>query len=396
VRIKLPNYRLLNEKCIVVKIGSSLLIDQEGHIKKDWLASLIQDVMEYWQQGQSIIIVSSGAIALGCQQLSLARDSLPLEQKQAAAAVGQIKLAHAYQELLSQFGVNTAQILLTLEDSENRKRYLNAKNTLETLLSLRVLPIINENDTVATTEICYGDNDRLAARVAQMVSANTLMLLSDIDGLYTADPRLNKDAEFIPEVRELTPALLAMAGDSLTEHGSGGMVTKLAAAKIALGSGTKMVICEGNHLHPLKRIDLGARCTWFVSSLTPQNARKNWLAHHLKPVGSLVADQGAIQALLQGKSLLSVGIIAVEGVFQKGDPIRILTDTKQEIARGLVNYSSSEAKQILGKKSIEFSTILGYQGCEEIVHRDDLAFDGQVRILMTKKNNPELTDQKNS
>ncbi|MDR3478671.1 MAG: glutamate 5-kinase [Gammaproteobacteria bacterium] len=363
-----------NAKCLVIKIGSSLLVDNStGAIHRKWLTSVIQDIKTCWERGQQIVIVSSGSIALGRRHLQLKNRTLQLEEKQAAAAVGQIKLAHAYQEILEQHNITVAQVLLTLDDSENRKRYLNAKNTLETLLNLRAIPVINENDTVATAEIRYGDNDRLAARVAQMVSADTLVLLSDIDGLYTSNPRFNPGATLIPEVTQLTSDILAMAGDSATEFGTGGMITKLAAAKIALTSGCKMVIAPGKHLNPIARIDETRNCTWFIPETTPMSARKNWIAQHLKPTGSITVDAGAANALRHGKSLLSVGVIDIEGEFNKGDAIIIMSENKQEIARGLTNYTSHDAKKIKGHKSSAFEAILGYCGCDEIIHRNDLS-----------------------
>jgi len=366
-------HSISQSKRMVIKIGSSLLVDDNaGMIHHAWLNSLIEDIAFYFNQNQEVIIVSSGAIAIGRRHLKLKDHALLLEEKQAAAAVGQIKLAHAYQEALGKYDISVAQVLLTLEDSENRERYLNAKNTLETLLNLKVVPVINENDTVATAEIRYGDNDRLAARVAQMVSADTLVLLSDIEGLYTADPRKEPKATLIPEVTQLTPEIIAMGGHSATQYGSGGMITKLAAAKIALESGCKMVIAAGKYLHPLKRIDQVKTKTWFVPQLTPKNARKNWIAQHLKPKGTITIDQGAYTALKEGKSLLSVGVIQIQGEFHQGDPISILTEDHKEIAKGLINYSAQDAKKIMRKKSSEFADILGYPGSDEIIHRDDL------------------------
>jgi len=367
--------RIADAKRIVIKIGSSLLVDSKtGSIYRDWLQSLIDEIVHLWQQKKQVIIVSSGAIPLGRRHLQFMHRTLSLEEKQAAAAVGQIRLAHAYQEALEAKGITVAQVLLTLDDSENRRRYLNAKNTLETLLNVHAIPVINENDTVATAEIRFGDNDRLAARVAQMVSADTLVLLSDIDGLYTANPRLDKNAQLIPEVRALTPDILAMAGDSGTEYGTGGMITKLAAAKIALSSGCRMVIAAGKHMNPLTRIDQVKENTWFIPETTPSNARKNWLAHHLKPKGHMMIDAGAVAALKQGKSLLSVGVIGIEGDFHKGDAVCIFDAEKNELARGLANYPAHDAKKIMGQKSADFETILGYCGCEEIIHRDDLVW----------------------
>jgi glutamate 5-kinase len=367
------NYSLKDAKCLVVKIGSALLVDNKtGLLHREWLVSLIQDVMECWQRGQRVVLVSSGAIALGRRHLGLKTSVLQLEEKQAAAAVGQIKLAHAYQEILEAEGITVAQILLTLDDSENRKRYLNAKNTLETLLNLRAIPVINENDSVATAEIRYGDNDRLAARVAQMVSADTLVLLSDVDGLYTANPVLDPKASLIPEVTQLTPEIMQMAGSSVSRFGSGGMITKLSAAKIALASGCRMVIAAGKHLHPLKRIDEVKEKTWFIPTLTPTKARKSWLAQHLQPKGSITIDAGAAHALKEGKSLLAAGILTMEGDFHKGDAVCILNAEQEELARGLINYPAHEGRKLIGQRSSEFEKILGYCGSEEMIHRDDL------------------------
>ena len=364
---------LAETKRIVVKIGSSLLVDEtSGQIHQTWLARLVEDLVFYWKRGKDIVIVSSGAIALGRSQLNLKKPKLQLQEKQAAAAIGQIKLAHAYQTLLAQHTITAAQVLMTLEDSENRQRYLNAKNTLETLLEQKIIPIINENDTIATSEIRYGDNDRLAARVSQMIAADTLVLLSDIEGLYTSNPHLNPAAELIPEVKQLTPEIFAMAGDSSTNYGSGGMITKLAAAEMALAFGCRMVIAAGKHLNPLQRIDQVRTKTWFIPQTTPMNARKNWIAQHLSPKGCLVIDQGAENALLQGKSLLSVGVVMIEGIFHKGDAINILNEKREEIARGLINYSSAEAQKILGKQSDQIEQILGYFNSAEIIHRNDL------------------------
>lgn len=366
-------YSIADAKCLVVKIGSSLLVDNKtGAIHREWLLSFIQDLVECWQRGQRVVIVSSGAIALGRRHLQLKNPVLQLEEKQASAAVGQIKLAHAYQEILGEAGITVAQILLTLDDSENRRRYLNAKNTLETLLNLRAIPVINENDSVATAEIRYGDNDRLAARVAQMVSADTLVLLSDVDGLYTANPSLDPQATLISEVRELTPEIIQMAGAAVSSYGSGGMITKLSAAKIALASGCRMVIAAGKHLHPLKRIDQVQEKTWFIPAITPTKARKSWIAQHLQPKGRIIIDAGAVSALKQGKSLLAAGILSIEGDFHKGDAVCILNIGKEELARGLINYPAYEGRKIMGQRSSEFEKILGYCGSEEMVHRDDL------------------------
>lgn len=373
---KVIQHRLADAKRFVIKIGSSLLVeDQKGILHREWLTSLIEEIVQFWQDGKQIILVSSGAIPLGRRHLQFKNSALQLEEKQAAASVGQIKLAHAYQEALGAHGITAAQILLTLDDSENRRRYLNAKNTLETLLKMRAIPVINENDTIATAEIRFGDNDRLAARVAQMMSADTLVLLSDIDGLYTANPHTDATATLIKEVKTLTPEILKMAGGAATQFGSGGMITKLKAAKIALTSGCRMVIASGKHMKPLTRIDENHDNTWFIPEISPIKARKNWIAEHLKLKGNLIIDAGAIRALQQGKSLLSVGIIGIEGDFHKGDAVRILNSEKAEIGRGLTNYTAAEAKKIIGHKSVEFARILGYSGSREMIHRDDLVFN---------------------
>ena len=360
-------------KRIVVKIGSSLLVDEQtGKVHRPWLTRVAAEIADLWRQDKEIILVSSGSVAIGRRQLDLGSSPFQLEEKQAAAAVGQIQLAHAYQEVMAEHGIAVAQILLTLEDSENRQRYLNAHNTLETLLRLKVIPIINENDTVATSEIRYGDNDRLSARVAQMAAADVLVLLSDIDGLYTADPRRDPAAKFIPEVQELTADIDAMGGGVGSGYGSGGMKTKLAAARLVMACGCSMVICKGNTEKPLAQLESEARRTWFLPHISPRKARKNWLAQHLQPYGTITIDDGAARALREGKSLLSAGVVWVDGEFRKGDPVRIITVQNHEIARGLCNYHAHELRMIMGRRSSEFEQILGYLGNDEIIHRDDL------------------------
>ena len=361
---------------LIVKIGSALLVDEaSGNIRRAWLEALMEDIARCRGRGQDVLIVSSGAIAVGRRHLGLAGPALKLEEKQAAAATGQIRLAHAYQEALARHGITVAQILLTPEDTEERRRHLNARATLNQLLSLGAVPVINENDTVATAEIRFGDNDRLAARVAQMVSADTLVLLSDIDGLYTADPRKDKTARLIPEVRELTPDIEAMAGDALPGYSSGGMVTKLAAARIAMTAGCRMVIAKGTPLHPLAAIENGAAATWFIPSAEPLTARKSWIAGALNPMGTLIVDDGAAQALKRGKSLLPAGIAAIEGEFERGDAV-IVRARGGEAARGLTAYSSADIRRIAGHKSGEIAAILGYRGRDEVIHRDDLVLTG--------------------
>jgi glutamate 5-kinase len=323
-------------------------------------------------------VVSSGAIALGRRHLNLAVGKLKLEESQAAAAVGQIRLAHAYKELLDAHQITVAQILLTLGDTEQRRRYLNARGTLKTLLALGAVPVINENDTVATAEIRYGDNDRLAARVAQMVGADCLVLLSDIDGLYTANPQLDPDAQFIAKVLEITPQIEAMAGGSASAFGSGGMQTKIAAAKIAVGAGIHLCISRGAIDHPLKSIEDGVRCTWFVPSLNPATVRKQWIAGTLKPAGAITVDDGAVRALMGGKSLLPAGVTRALGRFERGDTVSIIAPDGTEIARGICAYSDTDAARIIGRKSMDIEAVLGFRGRDEIVHRDDLVL---IRIL---------------
>jgi len=358
---------------VVVKVGSALLVDQEmGRLNRSWLESLIEDLVRLRRRGQQVILVSSGAIALGRRQLGLPRGALRLEESQAAAAVGQIRLAHAYKELLEERDITVAQVLLTLEDSERRRRFLNARATLESLLALGALPVINENDTVATAEIRYGDNDRLAARVAQMTGADCLVLLSDVEGLFTADPHRDPGAEFIDRVLRVTPEIEAMAGRSASAVGSGGMTTKLLAAKIALSAGCHMCIAAGLHRHPVRRIEEGARCTWFVPSSSPIAARKAWIAGTLRPAGAIAIDAGALRALKEGKSLLPAGVIRALGRFDRGDTVSVLGPDGAEIARGIIAYSDTDVARIMGRQSAEIERLLGFRGRDELIHRDDL------------------------
>ena len=368
--------RLAKAKRVVVKIGSALLVDEaHGTVHRKWLEALAQDVARLKARGQDVILVSSGAIAVGRRYLGLAEGVLKLEDKQAAAATGQIRLAHAYQDVLGHHDIIVAQMLLTLDDSENRRRFLNARNTLNAILRRGGVPLINENDTVATDEIRFGDNDRLAARVAAMAGADVLVLLSDIDGLYTASPSLDPNAKHIPELGAITPEIEAMAGGSGTAHGTGGMVTKLAAAKICLQNGCAMAIARGQDDHPLGRMEDGARVTWFTPLLSPASARKRWIAGALQPMGAFVLDDGALKALHDGKSLLPIGVTRVEGTFDKGDAVLLKDAQGRELARGLSAYASDDAKQIIGKRSAEIEAILGYRGRDELVHRDDLALN---------------------
>jgi glutamate 5-kinase len=358
---------------IVVKIGSSLLVDRAlGELNATWLASLADDVAGLVGAGKQVILVSSGAIALGRHMLGLPSGPLELEKSQAAAAVGQVSLAGAYQTVLRAHGLTAAQILLTLGDTEERRRYLNARQTIATLLAHRAVPVVNENDTVATSEIRYGDNDRLSARVASMMSADCLVLLSDIDGLYTAPPGSGIAAERLDEVRSITPEIEAMAGGAGTELSRGGMVTKIEAGKIALSSGTNMVITLGKTMHPLRALSEGAPCTWFLAHSDPVTARKRWIAGQLEPKGSVEIDPGAEKALLSGKSLLPAGVKRVEGTFERGDAVIIRATDGRELGRGLVAYARADAARIIGRKSGEIAAILGHAGRTELVHRDDM------------------------
>ena len=364
--------RILEARRMVIKVGSSLLVDgASGRIRQNWLASLAGDIAAARARGSDVIVVSSGAIALGRRRLGFATGNLKLDQSQAAAAVGQIGLANAWQDLLSHHGLTAAQVLLTLNDTEERRHYLNARSTLTTLLGAGAVPVINENDTVATSEIRFGDNDRLAARVSSMMSADCLVLLSDIDGFYTAPPG-KPGARLLAEVREITPEIEAMAGKPVSDMGSGGMITKLEAARIALPAGANMVIASGRVLNPLRQVSDGAPCTWFVASASPVAARKRWIGGALVPMGRLFIDAGAAMALSAGKSLLPAGVRRVEGRFSRGDAVSIVGENGAEVARGLVAYDRAEAHKIMGRKSTEIADILGYNGRDEIVHRDDL------------------------
>ncbi|MEQ9519579.1 MAG: glutamate 5-kinase [Parvibaculum sp.] len=364
--------RLEQAKRVVIKIGSALLVDSEtGRLDRTWLDALMDDVAQMRARGQDVVIVSSGAIALGRHVLKLPRGPLRLEESQAAAAAGQIHLAHAFQESLAQRNHSTAQVLVTLEDTEQRRRYLNARSTVNTLVRFGAIPVINENDTVATSEIRYGDNDRLAARVASMISADCLVLLSDIDGLYSAPPG-EPGAQHIPEVAFITPEIEAMAGDAASEFSRGGMKTKITAAKIATQSGCHMVIATGRVKRPLSAINQGARCTWFDAHSDPATARKRWIAGALQASGSIIVDAGAAKALSEGRSLLPAGVMKVSGTFQRGDAILIKNEDGIEVARGLTAYGSREAGAIAGHNSSEIEALLGYSGRAEMVHRDDL------------------------
>lgn len=369
--------RLAGAKRVVLKIGSSLIVDEgSGVVRQTWLDALGDDIARLRAAGAEIVVVSSGAIRLGRARLGLSRGALRLEQKQAAAAVGQIGLAQAWQQTLARHGIVAGQLLLTLEDSEARERYLNARHTTTVLLEQRAIPVINENDTVATAEIRFGDNDRLAARVAEMTSADTLVLFSDIDGLYSADPRRDPKAEFISEVHRITPEIEAMAGVAQNELSNGGMVTKLMAARIAMAAGCRMAIVAGGRLNPLAALlDGSARCTWFLPAATPQTARKRWIGGTLKPAGTLTVDEGAAKALNAGKSLLPAGVVSVDGEFAAGAPVLVQDRGGRILARGLVAYAAEDARRIAGHKSAEIEKALGWRGADELIHRDDLAME---------------------
>ena len=397
-----PGEALAGARRLVVKIGSALLVDDNGAIRHGWLDRLADDVARCRARGQDVILVSSGAVAVGRRHLGLAGNRLRLDEKQAAAATGQIRLAHAYQQALARHGITVAQILLTLEDTEARRRHLNARATFAQLLGLGAVPVVNENDTIATSEIRFGDNDRLAARVAQMVSADMLVLLSDIDGLYTADPRKEPDARHLALVAEIGPEIEAMAGEAAPGYSSGGMVTKLAAARIAMNAGCRMLIARGaperaddqradeqradgerangergdeergDEPGPLAAIEAGGRATLFLPRGEPSSARKAWIAGTVEPSGAVIVDDGAARALRQGRSLLPAGVVAVEGNFERGDAVIVRSRSGAEAGRGLSAYSSADIRHIAGHKSGEIAGILGYRGRDEIIHRDDL------------------------
>ncbi len=368
--------QLASARRIIIKIGSTLLVDrQTRQVRTDWLSSLAEDVAQLKAGGKDVLIVSSGAIGMGREVLGLAPGGLKLEESQAAAAVGQIALAQAWARALGARNLVTGQVLLTLQDTEMRRRYLNARATLFTLLRQGAVPVINENDTVATSEIRYGDNDRLAARVTSMVSGDCLVLLSDVDGLYTMDPSC-PDAEFIPLVTEITEGIRAMAGSSSSDYGSGGMVTKVEAARIATHAGASMVISSGHPLNPLNRIANGAACTWFASSANPVAARKRWIAGTLEPVGKIIVDAGAANALDRGKSLLPAGVTEIAGPFARGDAVSIVDTDGREIGRGLVAYDHNDAVKIIGRRSGDIFDVLGFRGRDEMIHRDDLVLTG--------------------
>ena len=363
-------------RVIVVKVGSALLVnDETGEVNAAWLAGLAEDLAALTAAGCGIVVVSSGAIALGRHPLGRHDGKLKLEEKQAAAAIGQIRLAGEWQQALAAHGLKSAQILLSPDDTETRRRHLNARATLQTLLDSGFIPVVNENDTVATVEIRYGDNDRLAARVAQMISADALILLSDIDGLYDRDPRRHDEARHLPEVADIDDQITAMAGPAHASYASGGMITKIEAARIATAAGCHMVICSGIGLNPISSLRQGGGCTWFRAVSNPPQARKKWIAGGLQPSGVITVDTGAAAALMRGKSLLAAGITGVAGDFERGDLVTVSDQNDTELGRGLIHYSAADARQIAGCNSTEILGILGYQGRDEIIHADDLVLN---------------------
>jgi glutamate 5-kinase len=367
--VAVPDVR--NARRLVIKIGSALLVDRATGLKQDWLQALALDVVEAKGRGADVVLVSSGSIALGRKVLGLPAGELTLEQSQAAAAVGQIRLARAYEEVLAPHGITTGQVLVTLEDTTDRRRYLNSRATMETLLGLGVVPIVNENDTVATDEIRFGDNDRLAAQIAVTAGADQLILLSDVDGFYSANPKEDPTAVRFDVVETITPEIEAMAGDPISGLSKGGMKTKLMAAKTAVAGGCAMAIMEGSVMRPLQALAEGANRTWFVPGADPQVARKRWI-NAMKPKGEVVVDAGAVAALAQGKSLLPAGVRAVKGSFGRGEPVAILGPDGAVLGKGLIRYTAVEAKAIAGHKSGEIEGILGYAGRAALIHRDDM------------------------
>ncbi|HMN51470.1 MAG TPA: glutamate 5-kinase [Xanthobacteraceae bacterium] len=365
-------------RCIVVKVGSSLLVDSaRGELKSEWLNALAEDLAERAKGGAQIVVVSSGAIALGRTVLKLPKGALKLEESQASAAVGQIALARAWAEALGKVGLIAGQVLLTLKDTEERRNYLNARATIGKLLEIGAVPVINENDTVATSEIRYGDNDRLAARVASMIGADLLVLLSDIDGFYSAPPGANKDAKLIPVIPRITAEIEGVAGAAGPELSRGGMVTKVEAAKIATLAGAHMIIASGRKLHPIRAIAAREACTWFLTPANPVTARKKWIVGNLEPRGIIHVDAGAVAALRKGKSLLPAGVVKVSGEFARGDAVLVRGPDGEEIARGLIAYDSEDAAKIVKKSTNEIVLILGYEGRAAMIHRDDLAMAGE-------------------
>ena len=359
-------------KKIVIKVGSSILIDNKGKPKKLWLKEFAKDVKNLTKQKKQIVIVSSGAIAIGCEYLGIKKTGLKVEKSQAVASIGQIELMDFYKNIFNKSKIKISQILLTLDDTERRRRSINARRTIDNLLGMNVIPIVNENDTTATTEIKYGDNDRLAARVAQIISADCLVLLSDVDGLYTENPKKNKNTKLIQSVKEIDEKIKKYASNSENIYGSGGMKTKIEAAKICQLSGCHMVIANGKHINPIEKIIKNNNCTWFLPKISKLDARKQWIIGSVAPKGEVIIDQGAVKAIQNGKSLLPAGVKKINGNFEKGDHILVKDTNNIECARGLTSFSSNEIEKIRGLHSSKIKNILGYSSREEIVHKDDL------------------------
>ena len=363
---------LKNSKVIVIKIGSSLLVDNKQNIRRKWLSSFAKDIQKLKSKNKKIIIVSSGAIALGCKKMNYKKTNLKLDKSQAVASIGQIELMNLFSQSFSKFKLNISQILLTLDDTEERRRSINAKRTFENLFQLNFIPVVNENDTIATSEIKYGDNDRLASRVAQITNADTLILLSDVDGLFTKNPKLFKDAKLIKKINNFDKDIKNINMKGITEFGKGGMITKIEAAKICNLSGCNMIIANGLHLNPIDKIIKKNNCTLFISKISKLHARKKWIIGSVSPKGEIIIDDGAKKALVNGKSLLAAGIKKVSGKFSKGDHIKILDIKRKEFARGLSSFSSEEVHKIIGCHSNEIQKILGYVSKSEVVHKDDM------------------------
>jgi glutamate 5-kinase len=363
---------LKDSKIIVIKIGSSLLIDDSKKIRKKWLSEFAKDIRDLIKQNRKVIIVSSGAIAIGCKKLNLNKKNLKLDKSQAIASIGQIELMNLFSKTFVKLKINISQILLTLEDTEQRRRALNAKRTFDNLFQLDFVPIVNENDSIATSEIKYGDNDRLASRVAQISGADSLILLSDVDGLYTQNPKIYKNAKLLKEIKNIDKNIEKIATKSISEHGTGGMKTKIDAAKICQLSGCQMAIANGLLIRPIKKILDENNCTWFLPKISKLDARKKWIISSISPKGELVIDEGAKQALSNGKSLLAAGIKKVSGKFKKGDHIKVLDKQNSECARGLSSFSSEEILKIMGHHSNEIEKLLGYVSKSEVIHKDDM------------------------
>ena len=363
---------LKKSKTVVIKIGSSIIIDENKKIRKNWLMEFAKDIKDLLKQKKNVILVSSGAIALGCKKLNLSKQNIKLDKSQAVASIGQIELMNLLNKIFSSKKINLSQILLTLEDTEQRRRAINAKRTFENLFELGFVPVVNENDSIATTEIKYGDNDRLASRVAQISGADCLVLLSDVDGLYTKDPKLFKNSELIKEIKNIDLDIEKIATKSIGKHGTGGMKTKIEAAKICQLSGCMMVIANGLLERPIKKIIEKNNCTWFLPKVSKLDARKKWIISSVSPKGEIIIDEGAINALKKGKSLLAAGIKKVNGKFNKGDHIKILDKNLKEYARGLSSFSSEETIKIQGQHSNKINELLGYISKSEVVHKDDM------------------------